>query len=136
MICSHGAEGLTCASTWGRHESLELSHALSHASHVPQELYHTEANNHGDVKAARIKEVLESIAETGTYQHTFEELQHGTPSRTADPCCITNMLLRHYTALTPPLASMHLVSVASTILLDCPNSMKYGTLQQGAGLQV
>ena len=42
-----------------------------------QELFHSEYNSSAEFKAARIKEILACIEETGTYSHTFDELQHG-----------------------------------------------------------
>ncbi|GAQ90484.1 nitric-oxide synthase [Klebsormidium nitens] len=42
-----------------------------------QDLFHKEFHSSPEVKAARIKEILESIEATGTYSHTFDELQHG-----------------------------------------------------------
>jgi hypothetical protein len=43
----------------------------------PQELYHHEKNSPEEVRAARVAEVLALIEATGTYAHTWDELQHG-----------------------------------------------------------
>ncbi|KAG2450637.1 hypothetical protein HYH02_004477 [Chlamydomonas schloesseri] len=42
-----------------------------------QELYHRERGNSEETKTERIKAILAEIEETGTYTHTFDELQHG-----------------------------------------------------------
>ncbi|KAK9824802.1 hypothetical protein WJX74_009932 [Apatococcus lobatus] len=42
-----------------------------------QELFHHEKGHPPEEKAARVAEVLASIETTGTYVHTFDELQHG-----------------------------------------------------------
>ena len=44
---------------------------------MPQDLFHKEARSPAAWKAQRIAEVLQSIETTGTYSHTFDELQHG-----------------------------------------------------------
>ena len=38
------------------------------------------------MREGRIREVLQSIEATGTYTHTFEELQHGAVTRWHQSC--------------------------------------------------
>ena len=54
--------------------------ALKQKLHHVQELFHHEKGHSPEEKAARIAEVLADIETTGTYVHTFDELQHGTTS--------------------------------------------------------
>lgn len=42
-----------------------------------QELYQREKGRSNAVKQTRISEILAEIQATGTYRHTFDELQHG-----------------------------------------------------------
>ena len=42
-----------------------------------QRLYHTEHNSSPELVEARKAEILLSIKDTGTYKHTFDELQYG-----------------------------------------------------------
>ncbi|KXZ51519.1 hypothetical protein GPECTOR_12g482 [Gonium pectorale] len=42
-----------------------------------QGLYHREKGSSEEVKQARISAILDEIRATGTYTHTFDELQHG-----------------------------------------------------------
>jgi nitric-oxide synthase len=42
-----------------------------------QQLYHTEKGTPQAARAARQAEVLADIETTGTYTHTYDELQHG-----------------------------------------------------------
>ena len=44
---------------------------------VQQELFHREFSSPREVKAERCVEVLSSIEATGTYDLTYDELQHG-----------------------------------------------------------
>ena len=42
-----------------------------------QELYHRDKCTPAGAKEARVKEIIAEIEATGTYTHTFDELEHG-----------------------------------------------------------
>ena len=44
---------------------------------MPQDLFHKEARSPAMVRDRRIAQILQSIETSGTYSHTFDELQHG-----------------------------------------------------------
>lgn len=43
-----------------------------------QEIYHKDKGTPAGAKEARIKEIMAEIEASGTYTHTFDELEHGS----------------------------------------------------------
>jgi nitric oxide synthase oxygenase domain/subunit len=63
-----------------------------------QELYHHEKGSAPAVKDARTQEVLAAIEATGTYTHTWDELQHGAQQWSC--FCNTPICMWHSNAIT------------------------------------
>lgn len=42
-----------------------------------QEIYHRDKGTPSAAKEARVQQILQEIEATGSYSHTFDELEHG-----------------------------------------------------------
>ncbi|KAK9867318.1 hypothetical protein WJX84_004437 [Apatococcus fuscideae] len=71
-VCPH-----KCKPVVGIAENETKKQTLIREAMEYQELFHHEHNSPQEVKAARVEEILGLIEKTGSYTHTFDELQHG-----------------------------------------------------------
>lgn len=75
-ICAHGCRPDPKLDKYGREGETPLQTLIREALEY-QERYHKEQGSAPQVKEARVKEILEEIKTTGSYTHTFDELQYG-----------------------------------------------------------
>ncbi|GMH32248.1 hypothetical protein BSKO_00082 [Bryopsis sp. KO-2023] len=71
-ICAYG-----CKPGQGLNLDEAMEEKLLREAMEFQDLFHNEMGSTPDVKSHRKEEILASIEKTGTYTHSFEELQHG-----------------------------------------------------------
>ncbi|KAG2495439.1 hypothetical protein HYH03_006385 [Edaphochlamys debaryana] len=75
-MCPNGCRPDPALDKYGRTDETPTETLIREALEY-QELYHRERGSSAEAKAARVKELLAEIAATGSYTHTFDELQHG-----------------------------------------------------------